>query len=287
MSESTIITAPDGFPLGAQMFQPLSRPRGAVVINGGTGIPQRFYRNYAEYLAAAGFLTLTWDYRGVGASRHSDRAATGGMTTWAADANHVLTWVRGRVGDDTPLVHVGHSFGGQALGLMPSAPRTADAAVLIAAQSGFYGHWPMPSRLRMAALWHGVVPSLVRVFGELPSWAMGEPLPAEVAREWAEWCRTPGYLSSVVPRERQFFRAFHAPILAYSFTDDDYAPGDSIEELLSWYANAPITRRVRDPRKIGARAIGHLGFFRKSNSELWNETLDWIESIALSRPVAA
>ncbi len=287
MSESIIIPAPDGYPLGANLFHPLARPRGAVVVNGGTGIPQRFYRKYAEYLATAGFLTLTWDYRGIGASRHKGREATGGMTTWAADADHVLGFVRRLAGDDAPLVHVGHSFGGQILGLMPSASRNVDAAVFIAAQSGYYGHWPMPSRLRMAAMWHGVVPSLVRVFGELPSWAMGETLPAEVAREWAEWCRTPGYLSSVIPREKQFFRAFHAPILAYAFTDDDYAPRGSVAELLSWYANASITRRVRDPRKLGARAIGHLGFFRNSNGELWNETLDWIESVALSRPVAA
>jgi predicted alpha/beta hydrolase len=282
MNEITI-EAGDGFKLAAHVFDPGRRPRAVVTIAGGTGIPQRFYRAYAEHLASAGMLAVTWDYRGIGASAGDAR---GGMTTWADDADHVLRWTHARYGD-APIVHVGHSFGGQVLGLMPSAARMLSSAVLIAAQSGFYGHWPMPSRLRMAALWHGVVPGLVRVFGELPAWAMGEALPADVAREWAEWCRTPGYLSGVVPAEKQFFRAFHAPILAYSFTDDDYAPGRSIEELLSWYRNAPITRRARTPERLGVRSIGHLGFFRKQNIELWNETLDWIESVALSAPVAA
>ncbi len=287
MSDSIVILAPDGYPLGAQLFEPAGSPRGAVLIAGGTGIPQRFYRHYAEYLASAGFLVLTWDYPGIGASRIKGRAANGGMTTWAADADHVLRWLRARAPGDAPLIHVGHSFGGQVLGLMESAAKHLDAAVLIAAQSGFYGHWPIPSRLRMAALWHGVVPGLVRMFGDLPSWAMGEALPADVAREWAEWCRTPGYLTGVVPRERQFFRALRVPLLAYAFTDDDYAPGRSIAELLSWYANASITRRLRDPRRLGVRSVGHLGFFRKANSELWIESLDWIEAVALSRPAAA
>ncbi len=282
--EQITIETSDGFPLIGHLFHPGGAPRAVVTIAGGTGIPQRFYRPYAQYLASAGFLALTWDYRGMGESR--GRRADGGMTTWAADADQVLRWMRKRAAD-APIVHVGHSFGGQVLGLMPSASKELASAVLIAAQSGFYGHWPMPSRLRMAAMWHGIVPGLVRVFGEVPSWAMGEALPADVAREWAEWCRTPGYLTGVVPRERQYFRALHAPILSYAFTDDDYAPGRSIEELLSWYANAPITRRVRSPQRLGVRGIGHLGFFRKQHVELWNETLDWIESVALSTPLAA
>ncbi|MGZ3417385.1 MAG: alpha/beta hydrolase family protein [Polyangiales bacterium] len=278
--EPLSILADDGFPLGAHLFQPTTRrPRGAVVIAGGTAIPQRFYAPYAAHLAQAGFAVTTYDYRGIGASRPKGIAARGGMTAWAKDADRVLRVTRERFAE-LPLIHVGHSFGGQVLGLMPNAPEMLDGVVLISAQSGFYGHWPMPARLRMAATWYGLFPAFASVLGHVPKWAMGEELPGDVAREWAEWCRTPGYLSRVVPREKQYFRAFRQPMLAYSFTDDDYAPGRSTEELLSWFRNASIEHRVRDPERVGARVLGHFGFFRKPQMEMWNETIDWIETLS-------
>lgn len=282
MTDHELVRADDGFPVATRFFAPPGSPRAAVLIAGGTGIPQRFYRAYAEHLAAHGFLVATLDYRGIGASRARVRT---GMGQWALDADAVLRALHART--DAPVFHVGHSFGGQALGLMPSAARPRpirgrpglSGAILVAAQSGFYGHWPMPSRLRMAALWHGVVPGLVRAFDRLPSWAgLGEELPPQVARDWAEWCRTPGYLRTRIPAEKQYFHELLAPMLAFAFTDDDYAPGRSVDELLAWYMNADVEKRVIRPSSVGLRAIGHHGFFRRTSGELWRQSVDWIEA---------
>jgi predicted alpha/beta hydrolase len=48
--------------------------------------------------------------------------------------------------------------------------------------------------------------------------------------------------------------------------------------LLASYPNAPIERRWTQPGAIGARRIGHHGFFGEQQREtLWRAALDWLE----------
>ena len=78
-----------------------------------------------------------------------------------------------------PLLWVGHSVGGQLLGLLPEAP--VRAAVFLGSQSGWPGHWSGLSRAVMAALWWGVIPASTAVAGYLPMRALGqgEDVPAD------------------------------------------------------------------------------------------------------------
>ncbi len=284
MSEprSTLVPTRGGA-LGVTTFDPVGAPRATIVIAGGTGIPQRFYARYAAHLRAFGFRAVTFDHAGVGASKATP--ARDGMRGWARDAEDVVRWARTsatKTAKEKRLVYVGHSFGGQALGLMPDADALVDAAVLVGAQSGWYGHWPPSSRLQMAALWHGVVPALVGLFGRLPGWVFtGEDLPAPVAREWARWCRTPGYVTGALPADALCFSRYRGELLAFAFTDDDYAPASAVDELLSWYRNAAVEKRTRHPARVGVRAIGHLGFFRRTHAALWDESVEWIERALL------
>ena len=63
------LVAADGYRLGARRYQALAPCRGKLIVAGATGVPQHFYRRFAEYAGARGFDTLTLDYRGVGLSR--------------------------------------------------------------------------------------------------------------------------------------------------------------------------------------------------------------------------
>ena len=57
----------------------------AIVIVCGAGIPARVYHRLACYLAERGAAVLTFDYRGIGASRGGSlRRMTSGMDDWAA-----------------------------------------------------------------------------------------------------------------------------------------------------------------------------------------------------------
>ena len=68
LSEAITLPALDGYPLTATLYH-APQPRAQLVIAGATGVPQGFYRRFAEYAAQRGFSTLTLDYRGIGQSK--------------------------------------------------------------------------------------------------------------------------------------------------------------------------------------------------------------------------
>ena len=65
------LTARDGYRLGATLFRPAASNGRAVMIMAATGVPQEYYAKFAAFLAERGFTVLTFDYRGIGRSRHA------------------------------------------------------------------------------------------------------------------------------------------------------------------------------------------------------------------------
>ncbi len=97
-------------------------------------MPRKIYRGFAGYLAGRGCAVLTYDYRGTGDSRqkspvgyNQSRSLVGfkaSMSDWAAlDVTAAVAWMRGRY-KNLPLNYIGHSFGGQVLGLLPTTARS-------------------------------------------------------------------------------------------------------------------------------------------------------------------
>src|SRR5690606_29295938 len=103
-----------------------------------------------------------FDYRGIGGSRAPGAAWHGAdMRTWGEqDLAGVICDVSERraLGGHGRALVVGHSVGGQLLGLLPEPARVA-ASVNVASGSGDYRLWPASARWRMALLWYGLVPS--------------------------------------------------------------------------------------------------------------------------------
>jgi len=274
------IRTDDGVALAASVFEPRSASRSAshpatrrvVVIASATGVLRRYYAPFAAWLAAEGFTVVTFDYRGIGGSRSGQTDAT--MHDWGErDLAAVIAWAADVLGDGRVSV-VGHSVGGQLVGFLPEAATSRiEALVTVASQFGDYRLWPMPLRFAMAALWYGIVPTVTRAVGYLPgALGVGEDLPSGVALEWARWCRTPGYVTSDETDEgalrRDAYASVRAPMLAFGFHDDTYAPPAAVDALLACYRNAAITRRHVD-RSEGR--FGHFGFFRSRSRALWRE----------------
>jgi len=280
-TEELEIRAGDGFSLAATLHHPEAPEEESVVlVNAGTGIRRGFYARFAAFLASCGFPVLTWDYRGIGDSRPASlRGLRAAMRDWGReDLEALLGWV-GERHPGRPILVVGHSAGGQILGLAPSASRIS-AVLAVAAQSGWYRHWPVPRRYLMAGLWWGLMPAATALCGYFPSRALGlgEDLPKGVALEWARWCRNPQYMvdASGAPL-RPHFADLRAPVLAFSFADDPFAPRAAVEQLLSFYTEANVTHRHVVPSEIGLRGVGHFGFFRETCREvLWKECVDWL-----------
>jgi predicted alpha/beta hydrolase len=270
-------TTDDARHLSGTLFR-ADNPRGAVLINSATGVPQRYYHRFATFLAERGLTTLTYDYRGIGASRVGtlrDSHAT--MQQWGSrDYPAALRALR-EAAPDLPVGLIGHSFGGQAIGLS-DASLQLDAAILVAAQSGYWGHWPALQRARMRALWTVALPAAVHVWGFLPgNIGVGEDMPGLAALEWAEWCKQPDYYFGAVSGARERLASLTMPKLAYTITDDHYAPAAAVNALLACMPADDLTRRTVAPRDLGLRALGHFGFFRPAHADtLWTEAADFL-----------
>lgn len=271
--EAVRIPAADGFALAGTVFTVREGLAGVVLVAPATGVRRTLYRHFADHLASRGLAAITWDWRGTGDSRpESLRGFHATMRHWAErDLAGVIAWARDRFAG-APLLALGHSFGGQAMGLASNA-HLLRALVTVGAQSGWWGHWPLPRRWAYALLWHVAVPAATSAAGYFPArrLGLGEDLPAGVAREWAEWCRSPQYLG-----DWSGHRRFAAPILAWSFTDDPFAPPKAVAALHAQYVAAPLLHRAVAPWEVGASRIGHFGFFRPGVPALWRETSDWL-----------
>ena len=183
-TESHELRAADEYRLAATLYRPQAAALAVVVIACATGVRRSYYDNFARALADQGLAVLTFDYRGIGDSRPAKLAGfTARMQDWGALDLDAALIKASELFPAAPLQVVGHSAGGQLIGLCEHADRIT-AIVHIAAQSGWYGHWRGLGRARMLANWFVAVPVFTRVFGYLPGQlGTGQHLPAGVAAE--------------------------------------------------------------------------------------------------------
>ena len=95
--------------------------------------------------------------------------------------------------------------------------------------------------------------------------------------QWARWCRTRGYLLGDDGSRRPGYERIRAPILAYSFTDDGFAPRETVAAWLGFFPHAQVTHRHLAPADAGVKAVGHFGFFRPlAEQTLWPQVAQWL-----------
>jgi predicted alpha/beta hydrolase len=274
--------ATDGRVLEGRLFQPEERAIGAILIGGATGVPQGFYAAYARWLSRQGWAVLTFDYRGIGLSREGPLALDPArMRDWGrldlpAALDTLAHWVPER-----PLHLIGHSVGGQMLGLMPNHHRLS-RAVMLASGFGYWGNMAPMYGTMVRALISGIAPALYRLLGYAPNRAMGwgENLPRGVAEDWFRWCRRPDYYAELLAEQgRSRFDDVRLPVLAMSFSDDPIATEANVAAQLALYSAADVTRLRLRPADFERSRIGHLHFFSSKMPEtLWRLPLDWLSS---------
>ncbi len=130
--------AADGYELAVTRFEARAPAFATLVLAGAMGVRQDFYAPLAQFLAENGVHVLTFDYRGMGWSRPATlRGFDADVSTWVErDLGAMLREAKGRA-PDLPLCLLGHSLGGQILGV---APGNGDVrgAVTVTAGSGYY-----------------------------------------------------------------------------------------------------------------------------------------------------
>lgn len=282
--------AADGYQLGATLFLPRGAKRHAVLINSATATPRRIYKGFAGYLARRGCAVLTYDYRGTGDSRQ--KAMVGynqmkslvgfkaTMSDWAAlDAAAAVAWMRERY-KTLPLNYVGHSFGGQALGLLPNNTEVS-RALFIAAQAGYWKLMASPERYRVYAMLNFVGLPLTRLLGYAPGWSgLGEDLPKGVFEQWAGWVMSERYLFTDpnLPGLSNFAN-YKGALRALCLADDPWATRPAVGLLCSGFSSIEPEILSITPADAAVGKIGHFGFFRPEHRDtLWRGAAEWIQA---------
>ena len=278
-SRETIHTS-DGRSIVATVYQSDGRllvmnEETTVIVASAMGVSQTYYRSFASNIAGKLGRVITFDYRGIGQSQKAADHKTD-LTAWGArDLDAIISWCE-HAYPRSKLVFVGHSVGGQ---LLPFADRAVkiQAAFLVAAQSGYWRHWRGPWRYRVLTGWYAM-PIVARAFGKLPYQFLGGgvDVPKGVALQWARWGRHRDYmLSQPHLRIRERFASLTIPMSIVSIKDDPMAPERSVDVLADYYSMAKIDRVIIDPADVG-HPIGHFGFFRSKNQDLWKAVCDYL-----------
>lgn len=180
------IGATDGVPLAVAVHMPDGPPRATVLLPAAMGARQSYYTPFAAWLAAHGYLAVTFDYRGIGDSAPSTlRGFDASMLDWAQrDYPAALRFAKS-LAPDRPLYVIGHSLGGQLPGLLPE-PELIDALVTVGSGNGYWRYNAAPTKRRVLLLWWVLVPLYTSLFGYFPGRQLRKvgDIPKAAMREW-------------------------------------------------------------------------------------------------------
>jgi predicted alpha/beta hydrolase len=279
LAQDTGVAARDGYQLAATVFSPAAAPVRAVLINSATAVPRKIYRGFATYLAEQGCTVLSYDYRGIGGSRPGSlRGFRVRMRDWAAlDVAGAIDHMRA-VWPKLPLSVVGHSFGGQAVGLVPNNGEVS-RALFIAAQAGYWRLFRSPEKYRVYAMLRFIGSPMAHAFGYVPGkLGIGEDLPGNVFLEWTHWVTRPRYFfDDATLAALENFPRYRGALRAICLTDDPWATPAAVDLLCSGFTGATAERVDIRPADVGAAKIGHFGFFRPEHRDtLWRDAAEWL-----------
>lgn len=274
--QDVTLTTDGGHQLSVRVF-PAPEARSVVVIAGAMGVGQHCYERFARFLADQGLTAITFDYFGTGESLNAAiRDCPVRLTEWGTeDCQAVLQFARERYPGQR-LQWIGHSVGGQLLGLTPSV-NDLDNIVTIACGSGYWRENAAPTRRVAWLLWYFLAPVSLRLLGYFPGKRLNiiGDLPPNVMRQWRRWCLNPEYaVGAEGSLVRQQYAAVRVPVTAVAFTDDEMMSRRNTASLHGFFSNAPVTLHFIDPADIGEKRVGHLGWFRdRYRDSLWRTQL--------------
>ena len=272
--------------LAATVYLPKNKVKKAVMIAPATGIKRQFYHNFATHLAENGFGVLTFDNEGIGESLSSALAkCDASLISWGRhDMPAVLDALQDEFADATYHL-IGHSAGGQLIGLMPNYSALA-SVFNVACSSGRIKNMSMPYKLKAMGFMDTFIPLANLTLGYTPSdkIGMGEPLPRGVSRQWREWCNGAGYIKTAFGKSIQthFYDDMTMPSLWLGFSDDDIANSKNMDDMIRVFTKMPVEKHFLDPKDFGLDSIGHMRYFSSRTNakapQLWQMAVDWLKN---------
>lgn len=281
-TEQVSLNALDGYVLNGVIYSPtIVTIKAKIILASATGVPQGFYRRFSEYMTQYGYQVLTFDYRGVGAS--SPKNLKGFEMSYLDWGKLDLAGAIDYFADEQlPLFVVGHSYGGQALGLTPNHTKVT-AMYCFGTGAGWHGYMPLKERLKVQVIWNIVFPPIVAATGYLP-WSkfnMGADLPRGVYQQWRKWCKNPTYFFADPEQAalKDLYAQVKVPIYAMAALDDDWALPNSRHAFMQHYQNAEMHYIDITANRLGLKQIGHMGYFRQGSEAIWDQLLHTFDQL--------
>jgi len=286
--ESVAVRAADGYALGAFVWrhsEGAGLTRSVVIVNAATSVRCSYYAAFAEFLFNEGFDVVTYDYRGIGASRpRSLRGFEASWSDWGSlDFEAMLQYAQ-RAFPGQPIDVVAHSIGGFVIGFARSSDRIR-RIVTVGAQHAYWRDYAPEKRYRMLVKWHWFMPALTALVGYFPGRRLGwlEDTPRGVVRDWSRAGRrfVPAARGKGSRAEWQAlmrpFASVTAAILALSVTDDEFGTAPATERLLGYFPRSQATHLRIAPQSVAQARIGHFSFFHgRHAASLWQIPLQWL-----------
>jgi predicted alpha/beta hydrolase len=218
---------------------------------------------------------LCFDFRGIGQSLNGPlKKSKASIVQWGQlDIPAAIDALRDGTKAEQVIL-VGHSAGGQLLGIVPNYDKVAK----VIAVSGSTGHVKgLKGRTKLLApVMFNVIFPLSRFtlgYGPTSKIGMGENLPKDVAKQWAQFCSKPGYVINAIGKKISPSHDYHdqitCPVTAIWSSDDEIATEANVKDLLRLYPNAKTQMIELKPKSYAHKAIGHMLMFKRSHQNLW------------------
>lgn len=238
--ESFWISCKDGYQLAAQFYPALNSDKSyPILICPATGITKNFYHAFAQWLNQQGYPVLSFDFRGIGESLHGAlKDSTASINDWGIyDIPAAIETLLNRTQAEKVII-VGHSAGGQLLGIASNYHKVAKV-LAIAGSTGHVKGLKGKTKVLAPLMFNVIFPvsSFVKGYGATQFIGMGENLPKNVAKQWAEFCSKPGYVMNAIGKTifEDYHQQIQCPITSFWATDDEIATHSNVKDLLRLY----------------------------------------------------
>jgi len=273
------ITCQDQINLAATLFH-AEESKAAVMIGPATGIKRQFYAAFAKHLAENGFSTLTFDNRGIAESKQGGiNEGNPSLRNWGKqDMTAALEVLKDRY-PNVDYHLIGHSAGGQLVGLMENA-QELKSIFNFGSSSGSLHYAKYPFKIMSYFFLRIYIPFNNLLFGHTKSqWVgMGEPLPKEVGKEWSRWCSHKGYVKVDLDTKikEHYYHQLELDSLWVHASDDSIANTETVNDMIEVFPKIKAEIKTVIPDEYGFKDIGHMKFFSKRRSPLWILATDWL-----------
>ena len=275
MQQEKIITK-DGQGIVTTIFRPSQVVSKVLIIGSDVTTSQKTYKKFAKYIASQGCVVYTFDYRGVGLSLTDDlKTFNATLNQWGfMDLDAVILHAKNHF-PKHEIVFMAHGTSGQLLGLSP-ASQYLNNAIFINTALTCWRFWPWHAQLEIS-IQKFIRPILSFIYGYWPGSRLGfnQDLPTGITMELYDWCSKPNGLFDFFPDSN--FRKIQIPVMAYSFSDDRFAPELAVKTLLQHYTQARVSWMHLKPSDVGLKKVGHSGFFNQKNKAVfWDIIAQWM-----------